>query len=377
MRPSTMVTGLSVLLAMGTADSSARAANWTVPSIYSNWSWAPSSTGYPSFTQRLIVTRDPGPSVMRFWAAQFFTSAPGGNGGYVGIQDGAARTDGATGKIAIFSFWGASGATPGPGARCQTFGGEGTGYSCHLDDAWAPGHPYLFSVAAVGAGEWRGSIQDEATGVTSVIGTIRVPAAWGQLTNWVHDFTEDFGENSGYGYASCGAVPSGAAVWFAPSMAGAGAVASVADPVGQGASCNNVTATTSADRTYAIQAINTGAPPSPRPLPAKCGDVGESHGLVVGTGMTSCDGRFQLHMQADGDLVLFRGSTRMWESGTHTALMAVMQDDGNFVLYDDAGRAAWTSNTSHHPGSHLALQDDGNLVVYGPGAAPLWASNTH
>jgi hypothetical protein len=55
----------------------------------------------------------------------------------------------------------------------------------------------------------------------------------------------------------------------------------------------------------------------------------------------------------------------------------VMQDDGNLVLYNDAGRALWFSGTAGNPGAYLAMQaSDGNLVIYGPSGTPLWASGT-
>jgi hypothetical protein len=52
-----------------------------------------------------------------------------------------------------------------------------------------------------------------------------------------------------------------------------------------------------------------------------------------------------------------------------------MQDDGNFVLYDQDNAPVWASNTDGNPGAYLAVQDDGNVVVYQNGS-PLWATNT-
>ena len=52
-----------------------------------------------------------------------------------------------------------------------------------------------------------------------------------------------------------------------------------------------------------------------------------------------------------------------------------MQDDVNFVLYDQNNQPVWASNTDGFPGADRAVQDDGNLVVYLKGNA-LWASNT-
>ena len=55
--------------------------------------------------------------------------------------------------------------------------------------------------------------------------------------------------------------------------------------------------------------------------------------------------------------------------------IAIMQDDGNFVLYDQDNEPVWASNTGGNPGAYLAVQDDGNVVVYQDGS-PLWATNT-
>jgi hypothetical protein len=52
--------------------------------------------------------------------------------------------------------------------------------------------------------------------------------------------------------------------------------------------------------------------------------------------------------------------------------------DGNLVLYHDTSmgaRVVWASNTSSHPGAHLAMQPDGNLVLYTADAKSLWSSS--
>ena len=61
---------------------------------------------------------------------------------------------------------------------------------------------------------------------------------------------------------------------------------------------------------------------------------------------------------------------------------AIVQDDSNFVVYDN-GHAIWASNTVGHPGNlHLILQGDGNLVLYHPSNPgmnehPIWDSKTY
>ncbi len=110
-----------------------------------------------------------------------------------------------------------------------------------------------------------------------------------------------------------------------------------------------------------------------------CGVLWPRQGLARGQSRTSCDGRFALVMQDDGNLVLYQtGVGALWHTATHGtgASWAVMQDDGNFVVYDDVGTARWHSRTHGYPGSVLVVQDDGNLVVYSPTGAALWVSHT-
>lgn len=68
------------------------------------------------------------------------------------------------------------------------------------------------------------------------------------------------------------------------------------------------------------------------------------------------------------------GRSKSWRtcSGYHT----IFQGDGNFVVYNPAGRAVWASNTNGKGGQVLAMQTDGNLVIYASGGRPIWASNT-
>jgi hypothetical protein len=126
-------------------------------------------------------------------------------------------------------------------------------------------------------------------------------------------------------------------------------------------------------------------PPAPKPptaTPAKptgCGDIPEGHGLTNGDSFSSCDGRFSLAMQTDGNLVLYQNGVKpLWSTGTDGkgGFAAIMQTDGNFVLYGKQSDAMWNSATEGHAGAHLAVQDDGNMVVYASDGHALWASNT-
>jgi hypothetical protein len=99
----------------------------------------------------------------------------------------------------------------------------------------------------------------------------------------------------------------------------------------------------------------------------------------------SQDGRFTLMLDGAGNLVLYQmfpeGITYYWSSSTLGrgcgAQVAVMQDDGNFVIYDYCGDAIWDSNTHGNPGAYLALQNDGNVVIYSSdNTEALWSTHT-
>lgn len=67
--------------------------------------------------------------------------------------------------------------------------------------------------------------------------------------------------------------------------------------------------------------------------------------------------------------------------GTHTSqawpawpARAIMQSDGNFVLYSEGTveYAAWSTGTNGNSYAYLSVQDDGNLVVYNSSDVPIW-----
>lgn len=79
-------------------------------------------------------------------------------------------------------------------------------------------------------------------------------------------------------------------------------------------------------------------------------------------------------MQGDGNFVVYNGSgAALWSSNTGGVFGAVMkmQGDGNMVVYQ-GNVAKCSSRTWGHPGAYLRMQSDGNLVVYSGGTA-LWS----
>src|SRR5215203_33066 len=96
--------------------------------------------------------------------------------------------------------------------------------------------------------------------------------------------------------------------------------------------------------------------------------------------LISANGRAELVMQGDGNLVLYRtdDGRALWASNTwqEPVTYTVMQEDGNLVAYSADGQPYWATNTDGHPGAWVILQDDANLVVYDIDGSPLWASDT-
>ena len=98
--------------------------------------------------------------------------------------------------------------------------------------------------------------------------------------------------------------------------------------------------------------------------------------LLPGQLLTSASKQFRLVYQADGNLALIDDGAHaaVWTSGTGgiAPQQALMQTDGNFVIYDAAGGADFMTNTGGNAGARLVLQNDGNLVIFGGDGTPLW-----
>src|SRR5687767_14878107 len=101
--------------------------------------------------------------------------------------------------------------------------------------------------------------------------------------------------------------------------------------------------------------------------------------LAPDQALRSQNGRAVLIYQNDGNLVLYVDGRAMWDSKTpgRTPGRAIMQGDGNFVVYDGVGALAWASGTAGHDGACLAVQNDGNCVLYHNGVALMATDTMH
>jgi hypothetical protein len=101
--------------------------------------------------------------------------------------------------------------------------------------------------------------------------------------------------------------------------------------------------------------------------------------LEIGHELRSANGLYRLIMQADGNLVQYdRGNIALWDTGTWSLpagfkpTYAILQDDGNFVLSNEAKYPAWESASQGNPGSQLVLHDDRNLVISDADNTAVW-----
>jgi hypothetical protein len=126
-------------------------------------------------------------------------------------------------------------------------------------------------------------------------------------------------------------------------------------------------------------ALTATRPTAPVPKPAGgCGTLTANQKITVGQSVQSCDGRFTLILGSDGNLVLNQSGTALWTSKTtgKASANAIMQGDGNFVIYDTSGKPVWASNTAGNAGANLYVQNDGNVVIYSASGVARWSTGT-
>ena len=119
--------------------------------------------------------------------------------------------------------------------------------------------------------------------------------------------------------------------------------------------------------------------PNGTPQNAVCGRIASGTGLpFVNPVVDSCDARYELVLQSDGNLVEHNTSLQtVWASGTTNPSFpssVFMQSDGNLVIKDASNNVLWATGTFGNPGAYTRLQTDGNLVVYSTNGTPLWSA---
>jgi len=108
--------------------------------------------------------------------------------------------------------------------------------------------------------------------------------------------------------------------------------------------------------------------------------------LQEGEKLVSGNGLYQLVMQNDGNLVLYKvyqgyDPIVFWASNTVNKGTAprrlVYQGDNNLVIYDANNGVLFTANTFGQAPGTFILQDDGNAVIYNGEKKASWATGTN
>jgi hypothetical protein len=92
--------------------------------------------------------------------------------------------------------------------------------------------------------------------------------------------------------------------------------------------------------------------------------------------LMSNNGQTVLMMQTDGNVVLYRGRSAIWSTGTgnNNGAYLTVQTDGNIVVYSASNSPLWWTGTTSV--TTLTVQTDGNMVGY-PATGPAeWQAGT-
>jgi hypothetical protein len=89
---------------------------------------------------------------------------------------------------------------------------------------------------------------------------------------------------------------------------------------------------------------------------------------------------FDAVMQRDGNFVIYRVNRgSIWSTQTpreNSRYRLKLQSDGDVALCRESGIPIWSSRTAGSNATKLVLQPDGNLVLYNQNLDPVWASRS-
>ncbi len=117
-------------------------------------------------------------------------------------------------------------------------------------------------------------------------------------------------------------------------------------------------------------------PPPPPPAPAPSDTLRSGQRLTVNQQLRSPSGAYRVTVQSDGNVVMYpRTGRAIWATGTtgRGGRTLTMQTDGNLVLTTAAARPVWASG-SRSSGARAVMQNDGNLVIYRTNNTAAWSS---
>jgi hypothetical protein len=271
-------------------------------------------------------------------------ATPSGNGYWLVASDGG-----------IFSFGDAQffGSDPGHGITSPVVGlvrSQGGGYTVILANGQVATYQPSGSVAT----------SPSTTGPTITSTTL---ASTTQGYQYIGQLTAT-GGTAPYAFSlASGALPSGL------SLSSSGAISGLALAPDTGPFTVSVTDVTGATSRASVL-INVAAAPS---------TLAPGQELAPAQSLWSGPNGYFAIMQGDGNFVIYNsaGGPALWASGTSVpGSFAAMQTDGNFVIYSPTGVAQWASDTAGDWGTYASMQTDSNFVLYGPTGRPLWDYGT-
>jgi hypothetical protein len=99
--------------------------------------------------------------------------------------------------------------------------------------------------------------------------------------------------------------------------------------------------------------------------------------ILPGTCINAVNNSGRLCFQTDGNLVNYRGSTAVWNSGTFmTGMTCVFARDGNIVIKNASGQVVFHSDSWGNPDAELVVNDSGWVNILNPGGNAVWMSGT-
>lgn len=183
---------------------------------YSQWT-SNATLAWGKF-QWLSMQVEPTPTLGQVNPAYFFShqmTIDNGEGGYIGLQKDS------SGKRAIFSMWGATGAECSnvPGAVCQTFTNECgqppgvvCGYQTVVPYNWSAPNNYATYVVRLEADRWGGYIYDQTANTWTLVGVVRVPSHWNDFGWWSTSWIEWYAPHP----TQCSQYPDANVYWYPP-----------------------------------------------------------------------------------------------------------------------------------------------------------------
>ena len=100
--------------------------------------------------------------------------------------------------------------------------------------------------------------------------------------------------------------------------------------------------------------------------------------LREGQELTSNNGYFKLAVLGGG-VAVFRNQTRttLWASPSRAGGVLTLRGDGKLVAVATDGTVYWSAPIGNRIGNHLDMQDDGNLVLSDAAGRPIWATGSN